>query len=426
MTNRRPRWGLLLALLLFSTTVRAAEPLRLELDPTAAAFSEGDLRIALEKELGRPVTGKDPVVPSDVYVAVAGGNLVIRVKQENHVVERSVPVPANLSEVPLIVSLIVGNLARDQSVGLTPPTPAPPAPAPAPETIGPRPDPAEGRARRAPAKRESAFRSHWFGLHFAKDLASVGGSNVCDPNLGQRSENFACFYEGTTDRPFVHTPFPYRDTIQGGLVLATERLLISYDYAFFPSLTLGGRAGYAFNGGPPAGQRVERLDGVEPERAVGSGGSAFFPYHLEVKLAYWWAPLSNRTFRSYVHSSVGTAQVDAKVTLPEYDCTKAGTPDRNPSEAPVQGMSWTDPLSGEVYTPFEQCASGKGYYDHRHYSPVLVDAWKKMGQLFVSLGAGGMFAITDQLVVVLNLNVMLMLPAPGLVLEPSLGLEVGL
>jgi hypothetical protein len=56
----------------------------------------------------------------------------------------------------------------------------------------------------------------------------------------------------------------------------------------------------------------------------------------------------------------------------------------------------------------------------------MVDAWKKMGQLFISLGAGSMVAITDQLGVVLNLNVLYMLPASGLVLQPSLGVEYGL
>ena len=49
-----------------------------------------------------------------------------------------------------------------------------------------------------------------------------------------------------------------------------------------------------------------------------------------------------------------------------------------------------------------------------------------MGQGFVSLGAGGMVMVTDRLGVVLNVNVIYMLPAPGIVLQPSLGMTVGL
>jgi hypothetical protein len=268
------------------------------------------------------------------------------------------------------------------------------------------------------------FRSHWVGVHVAQDLALVGGNNVCDSNLGQQSSNFACFYAGTTDQPFVHTPFPYRDSIQDGLVVATKRLLFSYDHALFPFLTIGGRAGYAFGGGPPAGQRVEKVDGVVPDRARGTGGTGFFPFHLELRAAYWWLPLTNKLLRAYVQATVGTAQVDASTTVPEYDCTKAGMPDRNPEQMEAQSMTYTD-VNGRGYTPFEQCKYGKGFYNYRYYNPTQVDAWKKMGQVFLSLGAGGMVAISEQLGVVLNLNGMLMLPASGLVLEPSIGVQYG-
>jgi hypothetical protein len=422
-TTRRRSAGLLFALLGGSPTALAAEPLRVELEPTAAAFSEGDVRVAIEKELGRPVTGKDPAVPSDVLVAVADGNLVIRVKQGNHVIERSVPVPANLADVPLTVSLIVGNLARDQSVGLASPPAASPTPRAKVLTPSPLRHPKrEERPHLARLPDEARFRSHWLGIHVAQDIATLGGNNVCDPNSGR--DAYSCFYADTKDQPFAH-PYPFRDSIQDGFSLATQRLLVSYDHALFPFLTVGGRAGYAFGGGPPAGQAVEEVDGIAPERAIGSGGVSFFPYHLEVKLAYWWAPLTNRLLRSYVHASFGAAQVDAKVSIPEYDCTKAGMPDANPEQAGNQSMTFSD-SSGKAYTPYEQCRLGKGYYNYRYYKPTLVDAWKKMGKGFVSLGAGGMLAITDRLGVVLNLNGMLMLPASGLVIEPSLGLEVGL
>jgi hypothetical protein len=115
------------------------------------------------------------------------------------------------------------------------------------------------------------------------------------------------------------------------------------------------------------------------------------------------------------------AQVDAKISIPVYDCMHAGNPDRDPGQSSEQSMNYTD-AQGKTYTPYEQCRYGNGYYNHRYYNPVMVDGWKKMGMAFSSLGAGSMLAVTGQLGVVLNLNVMLMLPASGFVLEPSLGL----
>jgi hypothetical protein len=439
MTDRRLRALLvLLALLLQAGLALGAEPLTLELGPSAASLPEGEIRLAVEKELGRRVTGKDPVAPSDVTIDVVEGNLVIRLRQGQSVVERTVPLPANVVDVPLTVSLIVGNLARDQSVGLGAPPAASgtepsatAAPAPA-ATAAPAPAPRPLLApvsaldeQAAPAPPVPAYRSTWIGLHVAQDMAFVGGNNVCDPNLGQKDNNYACFYEGTTDQPFVHTPFPFRDGIQQGLVVATTRLLASVEQAVTPWVTLGGRAGFAFGGGPPAGQRAEMVNGEVPDRAKGSGGTAFMPWHIELAARGWFLPLTNQRFRAYAQASAGVAQVDAKVQIPEYDCTHAGMPDQNPEQAAQQSMIYTD-QTGKDFSPFEQCKFGKGYYNYKYYKPTMVDGWKKMGQAFVSLGAGSMLAVTDTLGVVLNLNAMYMLPASGLVFEPSLGIQYGL
>jgi hypothetical protein len=277
-----------------------------------------------------------------------------------------------------------------------------------------------GGAAKAP------YKKNWLGIHFAQDFAIVGGNNVCDSNLGQKSSNYACFYEGTTDKPFVHTPFPYRDGIQQGVVLATSRILLSYDRAIFPWLTGEVRAGFAFGGGPPAGQQVTKVDGTVPDRATGKGGTPFLPAHIEVKAKYWLLPLTSKLIRLYGGLGGGMAQVDAKVSIPEYDCTHAGMPDKEPGQAAGQNMNWTDTKTGRTYTPFEQCKYGKGYYNYRYYKPVMVDGWKKMGQAFATVSVGGMFAFKDNMGVTLNANVMYMLPASGIVIEPSLGFSYGL
>jgi hypothetical protein len=272
---------------------------------------------------------------------------------------------------------------------------------------------------------KAGYKKNWLGLHFAQDFALVGGNNVCDSNLGQKSSNYACFYEGTSDKPFVHTPFPYKDGIQQGMVLATSRILLSYERAFFPWLTVGARAGFAFGGGPPAGQQVKKVNGSVPDRATGQNGTPFLPLHVEVRAAYWFLPLSSKLLRLYAGLGGGMAQVDAKVSIPEYDCTHAGTPDKDPGQAGGQSMNYTD-AKGRTYTPFEQCKYGKGYYDHHFYKPVMVDGWKKMGQGFGTAHVGGVLAFKDNMGVQLNANIMYLLPASGLVIEPSLGFVYGL
>jgi hypothetical protein len=275
------------------------------------------------------------------------------------------------------------------------------------------------------------FKKNWLGLHFAQDFALVGGNNVCDSNLGQKNENYACFYEGTADQPFVHTPYPYRDGIRQGMVLATQRILLSYDRAFLPNLTAGVRVGYAIGGGPPAGQSVRRQQGVPiPERAKGTGGTAFLPFHAEARVVFWFLPLTNKLLRAYAGLGGGMAQVDAKVSIPEYDCTHAGVNTKNPADAVGQSTIYDpdDPpvQNGNELTPFEQCRLGRGYYDYKLYKAVPVDGWKKMGQSFGTVTVGGMIAFKDNMGILVNANIMYLLPATGLVIQPSLGFTMGL
>jgi hypothetical protein len=269
------------------------------------------------------------------------------------------------------------------------------------------------------------FKKNWFGIHFAQDFAFVGGNNVCDATLGQADANYACFYEGTDDQPFFRTPFPYRDGIQGGMVLATSRVMISYERAFTNRITLGARLGYAFGGGPPAGQAAslpaeQPMNGDPtdspwqvPANNVATGGTAFLPVHAEIRGAFWFLPLNAKMFRAYGALGGGMAQVDAKVSIPELDCNDANEP------------RYTDP-QGNEYSAFAQCQNGVGYYDYRKYPTYNIDGWKKMGQGFITAAVGGMIAFKDNMGVLINANVMYMLPASGIVIEPSLGFTIGM
>jgi hypothetical protein len=280
------------------------------------------------------------------------------------------------------------------------------------------------------------YKKNWLGIHIAQDIAFVGGYNVCDPFLGQASDNYACFYQGTTDEPFFHTPYPPRDGINNGAVLATTRILLSYDRAFTSRITVGGRLGFAFRGGPPAGQSPANGAKDPAAHAKGTGGTPFLPLHIEVRGQFWFLPLTAKLFRAYGLVGGGMAQVDAKVKINEYDCEMAGKdPNTGLDVSDPNSPDFNDksdyyipvfPLGDKMLTPYEQCRRGKpSYYDVRTQKAVPVDGWRKMGQAFLEAGVGGMLAFKDNMGLTLEAKVLLMLPASGVVIQPSLGFLYG-
>lgn len=232
------------------------------------------------------------------------------------------------------------------------------------------------------------YKKNWLGLHFAADIAVIGGNDVC---VGG---DYSCYEAGSRDRPY---PGPaYRGTkIASGTALATQRVLLSYDRAFSPNFTAGLRVGYAFSGGPPA---ISSFDGNNQPQ----GKINFLPFHLEARLAYWFGQgaLAKKGLRPYAFLGGGMAQVDSKVTVKIYDCSGTQT---NPSPA-----GCTDP---------SQASS---------IPAKNVDAWRKLGQGFAELGGGLAYAISPQLALQLNANLMYMLGSSGPVIEPSLGVIYGL
>jgi hypothetical protein len=244
----------------------------------------------------------------------------------------------------------------------------------------------------------AAFKKNWIGLHFAQDVAIIGGSDVCSVN-SQANNGYACYATGTTDQPYNGNPYPGAG-IATGTAVATHRILASFDHAFSPNITLGGRVGFAFGGGPPAGKTAT------------TAGTAFLPAHLEARLAYWFGKnvLAKKGLRPYVHVGGGLAQVDAKVKVRITDCT----------------VSPTLPDDGSLTAPAYLCSQGKpGAYSVGSLPQKDLDAWKKMGQGFLTAGGGVMYAFKENIGAQLNLNLMVMLPTTGVVIQPSLGVVYG-
>jgi len=125
---------------------------------------------------------------------------------------------------------------------------------------------------------------------------------------------------------------------------------------------------------------------------------------VEARGSYWFGRgvLGKKGLRPYVHLGGGLAQVDASVSVSVKDCglyAARGTP--------------------------QYAACSKGTVPADRVRSVDLDAWKKLGQAFVTMGGGIAYAFTPTLAAQLNLNLMYTLPDSGFVLEPSLGAMMG-
>jgi hypothetical protein len=229
------------------------------------------------------------------------------------------------------------------------------------------------------------------GINAAMDLwISPTKDNVCG---GTNPANgvFNCYNEGTSkinnDAIQAQSPantvsrsnrLPMADPNWGGnvkttLIPATVRVLASVERVVATNVTLGGRVGFAFRGGPA---KITYDPTFKP-----SQGAPFLPVHLELRAAYWFQPIEDLGHHFYIAAGGGIAEVDGKVTV----------------------------------RAFADDSSGKPRVE-RH-----LDAWRKLGIAFATLSAGENLRVSKHLLFQLNLNTMVMFPSVGLVLEPSLG-----
>jgi hypothetical protein len=198
----------------------------------------------------------------------------------------------------------------------------------------------------------------------------LSGKNVCS-----RGSEFNCFYGNGA--PYTGTPLRNAGgNLNGGAAPGTLRLLASYERLLTGNIGLEARVGFAFNGGPKS------VD-----------GKSFLPLHVEARGKYWFMKngFSKRGIRPYVGLGGGIAQVDTRLTVTVFE----------------QG-----PVNPQTMRPTTR--------------QFKIDAYRKLGQAFVGLGGGAMYAFSPKHGIVLNLNFMYMLGSSGPVLEPSLGYELGL
>jgi hypothetical protein len=213
------------------------------------------------------------------------------------------------------------------------------------------------------------YKRNWLSIAFQQDaLVLPSAGNAC-----AGGSHYTCFRSGGSyygDIPLNNAD----DQVNGGITLATSRVLVGYDRALGENVTLGGRIGFAFGGGP---QRP--------------GGPSFFPVHLEGRAAYWFGKnaLARRGFRFFVVVAGGGSEVDASV-------------------------------------PVDVFANNLAAYQSKTEPAVNLRAWKKTGTGFAAAGGGIMYAITPSTGIVLELKAMELFPTSGTALDGQIGFVVGL
>jgi hypothetical protein len=190
------------------------------------------------------------------------------------------------------------------------------------------------------------------------------------------------------------------------MALGSKLVLVSYDRVVTPRITLGARLGFA------SGDRA-------PEAA--KTGVPFSPLHAEVRLGYWLTqdPFSGVGLRPYLHLGAGLATVHAKSAVQIYDC-----------QGGVNGVDVGGQIVGGYdqapWAGYEDCAAGAvAPSAEAGIDDIYLDAYKTMGQFFLTAGGGFVYAFSPSFGLQLNLNLMLFVPTSGFGVEPSLGPVLG-
>lgn len=212
-------------------------------------------------------------------------------------------------------------------------------------------------------------KKNWIGFAAQQDILMLpSATSVCAD-----STDYVCFQGADYYDPAIYHPVPEAaDEVKGGFAVSTTRVMLSYDRTLGTHITLGARAGWAFGGGPKV-----------------TDGKAFFPAHVEARIAYWFGknPFSSTSIRPYVTLGGGLAQFDSKVKVQVYE--------HNPENA-------------------------------RQIDQYELVAWKKAGTSFVQGGFGVLYPFDFKSGIIAEVKVMQAFSATALGANFQLGYQMGL
>jgi hypothetical protein len=372
-------------------------PLPVSFNGTGQALPQAEIRVGIATELGRETlaeAGDGEAAVGDVrlenrervVVAVDElGQLWVRYWGPRGLVDRHLPMPPRAEQIPLVVSLSVGNLVRQEAFELlrdlerrraeqakaeasataaAAETPKPPS---TPKASPVAPPPPLPRSSRTPASRARAARNSW-GHYLVGDFPYVPrASNVCGGGSAD-----PCY-----DRDFEPISFEVQGAgVAGGIGGAQGRYVMAYSRALTPDTWGSVRVGFAFSGSNAKNAAAAHAAGV----------SKFMPWLFEARLQHFpFRGAFEGALRPFVHVSAGISEESAQVTLQAP---------RGPDGMPVAAIEGRDPIT-LIHT---------------------------VGFLFAGGGLGTSLLVFDPLRLEAELSGFVAFPASGWFVRPSIGL----
>jgi hypothetical protein len=215
-------------------------------------------------------------------------------------------------------------------------------------------------------------RKSWLGVDIAQSVGAFAAQGACSVS-SQENAGYACFRsrdgEQYRGRPVYRNEAP-------AIGWAPTRVRLGYDRLVFYDTSLGVRVGYAFAGEGP----------------TLPGGAAFVPYSAEIVARHWLGsdPFARGGLRGFLSASAGFAQFDVAAT----------TKTREDPRAPY--------------------AQGGNDLEQQ------VDVWKRAGDLFVAVGGGAVYPLSEDLALEVELSVAQAFPFAATLATGSAGVRLGL
>lgn len=219
---------------------------------------------------------------------------------------------------------------------------------------------------------DDSRRYGWLGLELSQDVGLVASRGACSVE-SQENDGYACYrdFDGA-----VYTGRPVYSDEPVAIGRGPTRALISYERLVSYQTTLGIRLGYAFFGA----------------RRTLPGAVSFVPFSVEATARHWLGtdPFARHGLRGYVMASAGFSEFDIGFFA-------------HVREDP-------DALYSQPGNDLEQ----------------TLRASKRAGDLFVAVGSGIMYPVSDSFAPVLELRVAQAFPYSATVASIGAGVKVGM
>lgn len=232
-------------------------------------------------------------------------------------------------------------------------------------------------------------RHHWLSLAFQQDLLFYPqATGVCSGGNAYR-----CYFSGGVEYQGIPDLENGNRISPGGLGLATQRILLGYEYRLDLGLSVGGKAGFAFGGGLKTDEH------------------SFLPVHLELRVAY---ALRLGRFEPFAMLAAGLADVDGKQAV---SLTQSGNQCLLPDGELLAGTC--DELAAD-----NPSAAG-GVTQPAFTGATYVDAWRHAGVMFAAAGVGARVMVSDRVGPYLELRMGKAFPDSATLAAAQLGLAIG-